>query len=228
MTVNKMMGCAWTLAWVMALAATLAAAGPLPVGSLVGSRHATLDGQVPLPHTTVLSGDRLHVNDGLGMVTLERGNRIILGRKSEATFLREAGAVKISLARGSLSLYHPQSGGEFRVEAGGVSVVPVRGSKTLAEIAMAGEVLAVTSKAGTLCVEVSGITKEVRQGATVTINMAAAHAAGPGPSGKPHPKRIFSHKMVLNSALLGMGAAAVASLALTRSSNQSSPITPSP
>jgi len=227
MTAKKLTVCAWALAWAMTAAATLGA-GPLPVGSLVGSRNALLDGQAPLPHTTVLSGDRLQVNDGLAMVTLERGTRIILGRESEAAFLREAGAVKVSLARGSLSLYHPQSGGEFHVEAGEVIVTPARGSKTLAEIAMAGGALAIAAKAGTLRVEVPGSTKEVRQGRTLTVSLAAARAAAPGSSVKAHSKHIFSHQVIMNSALLGMGAAAVASIAIIRSSKQSSPITPAP
>lgn len=228
MTVRSLTACAWALAWAMALAATLAAAGPLPIGSLVGGRNALLDGQAPLPHTTVLSGDRLQVNDGLAMVTLERGARIILGRESEAAFLRETGAVKVSLARGSLSLYQPPAGGEFRVEAGGVSVTPAHGSKTLAEIVMAGGVLAIAAKAGTLRVEVSGTTREVRQGRTLTVSLAAARAAAPGASSKTHPNHIFSHRMIMNPVTLGMGAAAVASIALIRSIKQSSPTTPAP
>lgn len=200
----------------------------LPVGSLVGSRKATLDGRKPLPHTVVLSGDRLRVNDGLAVVTLARGTRIILGRESDVTFWRDGGAVKVSLARGNLALYHPQSGGEFHVNVGDVRITPARNSTTLAELDMSGGVLDITARVGTLSVEVSGTTREVRQGHPLGVNLAAARAAAPGSRAKPNPKRIFSHKVNSKLALLGAGAAAVSSVALTRPRRQSSPTTPTP
>lgn len=212
----------------MVLVVTPAASGPLPVGSLVGSRNASLDGHDPLPHTTVLSGDRLRVADGLAVVTLERGTRIILGRQSEATFLRDASAEKVTLTRGDLALYHPKSDGDFLVEAGGVRVTPARRSKTRAELDMARGVLAITAKDGSLRVEVSGITKEIRQGQTITINLAAARAAGAGSSAKRHSIRIFSRRVILKSVLLGMGAGAASAIALSRSGRQSSPVVPAP
>ena len=100
-------GFAWALAWLMALASTAAAGGPAVVGSLVGSRNATLDGHAPLPHTVLLSGDKLAVNDGLAMVTLERGNRMVMGQDSEASFLRDTHTLTVLMARGTLSLFHP-------------------------------------------------------------------------------------------------------------------------
>lgn len=226
MAANKAPGCAWRLAWVMALASTLAAGSPRPVGSLVGCRNTMLDGQKPLPHTTVLSGDRLQVNEGLAMVTLERGTRVILGRESEATFLRDAGAVKLSLARGNLAIYHPKSVDEFYVEAGGVRVTPARDSRSLGEVTMVDGQLSITAKVGVLRVEVSGVTREVRHGRTLTINLQPGRSAVPGFPGRTRPKHVSSHKELLNTALLAMGAAAVASLALIRTSHQSSPITP--
>jgi acetylornithine/succinyldiaminopimelate/putrescine aminotransferase len=74
----------------MLLTVTVGIGGSMPVGALMGSKNATIDGQVPLPHTTLLSGDSLHVSNGLAVVTLEQGNRMLLGRETEASFLREA------------------------------------------------------------------------------------------------------------------------------------------
>ncbi|HKT12799.1 MAG TPA: hypothetical protein VJW77_13330 [Terriglobia bacterium] len=38
-------GCAWAIVWLMALATAAAGGGPAAVGSLVGSRNATLEGR---------------------------------------------------------------------------------------------------------------------------------------------------------------------------------------
>ena len=65
-----------------------ALAGPLPIGSIVGSQNAALDGQQALPNTTVLSGDTLRVDDGVAMVTLR-----VVGQDSNASFLQHAGDV---------------------------------------------------------------------------------------------------------------------------------------
>ena len=73
------------------------AGGHEAVGSLVGSRSTTLDGQRPLPHTVLLSGDQLQVNDGLALVTLDRGNRMMLGGQAEASFLREAKILTVTI-----------------------------------------------------------------------------------------------------------------------------------
>jgi len=93
---------------------------------------------------------------------------------------------------------------------------------------MAGGVLAINAKDGALRVDVSGITKDVRRGQSIAINLAAARAAAAGPSARHHSKRIFSRKVILKSALLGMGAAAASAIAISRSSRQSSPVTPAP
>jgi hypothetical protein len=213
----------------MALAAMAAAASPVPVGSLVGSRNATLDGQAPLPHTTLLSGDNLQVNDGLAMVALERGNRMILGRGSKASFTRDADIVTVSLTRGDLSLFHPKAGGKLRVKAGNVSVEPEQGSRTLGEIAMVDGLLVVRVKDGVLQVEDAGTTKEVSKGSTITIATTAAHAPAPTAPGNLHFRHILNHEALVDLGVAAVGAgAAVAAVALTRSSRPVSPVTPAP
>src|SRR5579872_5763944 len=137
----------------LGLAVVTAIGGSMPIGALMGGQNVTVDGQTPLPHTTLLSGDNLQVNNGLAMVTLDQGNRMILGRETQASFLREADAVSVSLTEGNLSLYHPETSKVFRVKAGDVTVAPAKGYRTLGEIAMVDGLLSVTAKDGVLQVE---------------------------------------------------------------------------
>jgi hypothetical protein len=217
------------LAGVIGLAAAVAIGGPIPIGSLVGSENATLDGQVPLPHTTLLSGDNLQVRDGLAMVTLDRGNRIILGRGTDASFTREADDVTVLLTRGNISLYHPAAGAAFRVMVGDITVRPAPGRRALGEIAMTDGLLVVIAKDGALQVEKAGTTTEVSKGGTTTIATAAARAPGPSPSPKPHLRHIVVQKSLDLLEVVGAGAGiALATTALTRSRKQVSPVTPLP
>jgi hypothetical protein len=202
MSGKKWLRGAWTLAWAVAMAATAAAAGPEAVGSLVGSRNATLDGKSPLAHTVLLSGDQLAVNDGLAMVTLDRGNCMYMGEDSEASFFREAKTLTVLVARGNLSLYHPKDGSGLRVKAGDVTVVPAEGGKVLGEIAVADGVLVVTVNEGSVMIEMDGTTSEVAKGHTMTIGTAARGAAASvSPSASPsalpagsYPKHVLNHR----------------------------------
>ncbi len=209
----------------------LAWAGPLPIGSIVGSKNATLDGQAPPPHTTLLSGDNLQVHEGLALVALDQGNRMIMGRDTEASFLREADAVSVSLTRGNLSLYHPEASSGFRVKVGEVTVAPAKGYKTMGQIAMVDGLLLVTAKDGTLEVEKAGTTQEVGKGKTITIATTAASAPAPTPPGNRHLKHILR---ISPAALLYLGIAAEAggvgwAIAAANSSGKSaSPVTPAP
>jgi hypothetical protein len=226
---RKWLSGAWTLACIVALAATAAAGGPDAVGSLVGSRNATLDGQRPLPHTVLLSGDKLQVNDGLAMVTLDRGNRMVLGGESEASFLREAGIVTVLMNRGNLSLYHPQGSSGFKVKVGDVTVTPSVGPRTLAEIALTDGLLVVTAKDGSLKVEKGGATREVAKGHTMTVPTTAGRSRSPAPAGNASARPVFNHGIaVAIGAVSAGGGATAASIALTRHSSQVSPITPAP
>jgi ferric-dicitrate binding protein FerR (iron transport regulator) len=180
-----------------------AMASPVAIGSLKGSRNAMLDGQAPLPDTTMLSGDRLQVNDGLAMVTLDQGNRMILGRETEASFVRDDSGVTVALTRGNVSLYHPASGAGFRVKVGDVTVAPSQGFKTFGEVAMVDGLLLVTAKDGALQVEKAGTSKEVSAGKTITIATTAARAPAPvPPRGRRHLKRLGGWFHLSNRDLL--------------------------
>lgn len=194
--------------------------GSMAVGALMGSRNTTVDGQVPLPHTTLLSGDNLQVKDGLAMVTLDQGNRMILGRETEASFLREADAVTVSLSQGNLSLYHPQTSRSFRVRAGDVTVAPAKGYRTMGEIAMAAGVLMVKAKDGALQVERAGNTQEVAKGTTIQITTHEASAPTPNPPGNSHLKRLPAALLYIGG---GVGVALLV-LAIVRSGGTPPPV----
>ncbi|HET9178128.1 MAG TPA: hypothetical protein VFQ24_07195 [Terriglobia bacterium] len=172
------------------LTVTVGIGGSMPVGALMGSKNATIDGQVPLPHTTLLSGDSLQVRNGLAVVTLEQGNRMLLGRETEASFLRDADAVTVSLSQGNLSLYHPQSSRMFRVKAGEVTVAPLKDYQTLGDLAMADGFLTVTAKDGALEVEKAGATQRVTKGKTIKILAREERAPQDDQGGQRHLKRV--------------------------------------
>ena len=199
----------WTLALAMgmAMAATAVAGGPGAVGSLVGSQNATLDGQSPLAHTVLLSGDKLKVADGLAMVTLDHGNRMALGADSEVSFLREANTLTVVMVRGSLSLYLPPDGSGLRVQAGNVTVAPVQGGKVLGEIAVADGMLMVSVNDGSLKIEKDGTTTEIAKGHTMTIATAAAASASPGDA---RLNELLNHDARFDAESSGRGASAAA------------------
>lgn len=207
------------------LAAAAALGSSAPVGSLVGSKNATLDGQVPLPHTTVLSGDNLQVRSGLAMVTLDQGSRMILGGETEVSFRRGADGVAVSLTHGNMSLYHSEAGTRFRVKIGDVIVVPTRGCRTMGEIAMVSGLLRVTAKEGALEVEASGTTKEVRKGRTIMLASTVGRVPAPTPPGNQH----IGHKAHLTMAAVAGGAVAtLVTIALVRTSRSASSVVPKP
>jgi len=200
----KLLGSGLFILVALTLTVTVALAGVLPVGALMESRNTTVDGKNPLPNTTLLSGEHLQVKDGLALVTLDQGNRMVLGSETEASFLKGAKAVTISLSGGSLALYHPQASSSFRIRAGAVTVSPAKGYKTVGELAMADGALMVTAKDGVLQVEKSGISQQVTPGKTITIATPAGSAPEPDPNGHPHLKHIFNHEDLLYILLGGI------------------------
>lgn len=186
---------------IIGLTASVAFGSPAAIGSVVGSKNATLDGMELLPRSTVFTGDSLNVrNGGVAMVALDQGNRMVLGRGTEASFTRDAQGVMVSMTRGNLSLFHPQTGKIFRVRTGDVTVTPAPGYKTLGELAMVNGLLVVTAKDGTLQVEKSGTTRKVTQGKTITISTSAARAPTPVPPGRRHIKRVATTAIAIGIA----------------------------
>jgi hypothetical protein len=168
----------------MVLAAALVVAlptfaGSAIVGSVAGSMNATLGGQALMPNTTVFSGDSLQVKDGAAVVAVGPSIRLVFGRETVASFLRDAGEVTVLLGQGNVSMYQGQAGTSLRVKVGTVSVVPATGFKTLGEVAMVNGAVIVTAKEGKLRVEGNGPAVEVVKGKTITVNAKADRTPAP-------------------------------------------------
>ena len=162
-------------------------AGSAVIGSVAGSTNATMDGQALMPKTTVFSGDSLQVKDGAAVVALGRESRLVFGRETAASFLRDGREVTVLLGQGNVSLYQGQAGMSLRVKVGTVTVSPTGEYKTLGEVAMLNGAVVVTAKEGKLRVESNGTAQEIAKGKTVTVAARLARApqggAGSGAAG---------------------------------------------
>ncbi len=164
-----------------AIASVPAMAGSAVIGSVAGSMNATVGGQSLLPNTTIFSGDSLQVRDGVAVISVNNNSRVIFGRDTVASFLREGSEVTVLLSQGNVSMLHPTNGAAVRVKAGSVSITPQPGFKTLGEVAMLNGSIIVTAKDGALKVEDHGATKNVAKGQTIVLSpMTADHKGGAG------------------------------------------------
>ncbi|HET7841553.1 MAG TPA: hypothetical protein VFM21_08105 [Terriglobia bacterium] len=163
----------------MLLAAVIAVpvfAGSAVIGSVAGSKDATVGGQALLPSTTLFSGDSVQVKEGVAVVAMGQGSRMVFGRQTQASFLREGDGVTVMLGEGNVTMYHPTAGVGLRVKAGAVTVSPESGTASQGEVAMLNGLVQVTSKEGTLKVEGNGPAQEVAKGKTITVKAKAAAA----------------------------------------------------
>jgi len=152
-----------------AVAVVPAMAGSAVIGSVAGSMNATVGGQSLLPNTTIFSGDSLQVRDGVAVIAVGSNSRVIFGRDTIASFLRDSNEVTVVLSQGNVSLLHASEGAPVCVKAGQISITPAVGFKTLGEVAMLNGSLLVTAKEGTLHVDDHGATKNVVKGQTIVI-----------------------------------------------------------
>jgi len=191
-------------------------AGSAVVGSVAGSMNATVGGQTLLPNTTLFSGDSLQVKDGLAVVALGSASRIVLGRDTVASFLRDSNEVTVLLGQGNVSVFHDADGMPVRMKIGDVSVVPVSGFKTLGEVAMLNGSVVVTAKEGMLRVEGNGPAVNVAKGKTITV-VPRTNA----PQNPPGAGRIGGGNVYLEAGALGASAIAaiLAGLAESRASD---------
>jgi len=163
-----------------ALAVVPALAGSAVIGSVAGSMNATVGGQSLLPNTTIFSGDSLQVRDGVAVIAVGNNSRVIFGRDTVASFLRDSNEVTVLLSQGNVSMLHPNDGTPVRVKAGDVSITSSTGFKTLGEVAMLNGSVIVTAKEGALKVENHGATKDVTKGQTIVISPKTADNKGGG------------------------------------------------
>jgi hypothetical protein len=163
-----------------AVATVPALAGSAVIGSVAGSMNASVGGQALLPNTTIFSGDSLQVRDGVAVVAVGNNSRVIFGRDTVASFLRDSNSVTVVLTQGNVSMLHSTDGTPLRVKAGEISITPGAGFKTLGEVAMLNGSLVVTAKEGTLDVNDHGATKKVAKGQTIVIAPKTADNKGGG------------------------------------------------
>jgi len=191
-------------------------AGSAVVGSVAGSLNATVGGQTLAPNTVIFSGDSLQVKDGAAVIALANGNRMALGRETEASFLRETNAVEVMLAHGNVSMYEADGRTGLAVKAGDYEIAPAGGYATLGEVAMLNGVVTVTSKQGSLNVAGNGRTVQVAQGKSITLSTTTARTPAPQTGGSQ--KLGSSADMWLDVGALGAGvvAAILAGVAISR------------
>lgn len=163
-----------------AVAITPALAGSAVIGSVAGSMNATIGGQSLLPKTTIFSGDSLQVKDGVAVIAVGNNDRVVFGRDTIASFLRDSSEVTVLLSQGNVSMLHPNDGSPVRVKAGEISVTPAAGFKTLGEVAMLNGSVVITAKEGTLQVDDHGSTKSVSKGQTIVLTPKTAQSKGGG------------------------------------------------
>jgi len=158
-------------------------AGSAVVGSVAGSMNATVGGQALLPNTTIFSGDSVQVRDGVAVLAVSSTNRMVLGRDTLASFLRDNNAVTVLLSQGNVSVFHASDGAPVEVKAGAVSVAPAKGFKTLGEVAMLNGSVVISAKEGTLDVNDHGAVKKVTKGQTIVIAPKAKNSGKGGAQG---------------------------------------------
>lgn len=211
MSRNRIYGA--VLALVLCLAAIPAFAGSAIIGSVAGTMGATVGGQPLVPNSVVFSGDSLKVTDGATVIALNHGGRLVFGRETEASLLRDDSGVTVLLGQGNVSLYQADLNSSVRVKIGDISVSPVKGFKTLGEVAMVGNGIVITAKEGSLRVEGKGTPVELAKGKSIVINKTPAGAPQAGAM-----QKLAGGNTALEAGALGAGvvAAILAGIALKR------------
>lgn len=164
------------------VSAVPAFAGSAPIGSVAGSMNATVGGQALLPNSVVFSGDSVQVKDGIAVLAIGKGSRMVLGRDTVASFLKGENEVTVTLGQGNVSIYHADDNDALRLKVGEISITPAAGFKTLGDVAMLNGTVVVTAKEGSLVVEGDGQTVNVAKGKSISITPKTARAPqGGGP-----------------------------------------------
>jgi hypothetical protein len=178
--------------------------------------NATVGGQTLLPNTTLFSGDSLQVKDGVAVVALGGTSRLVFGRDTVASFLRDSNEVTVLLGQGNVSVFHDADGMPVRMKIGDVSVVPVSGFKTLGEVAMLNGAIVVAAKEGMLRVEGNGPAINVAKGKTITVvpEVNAPQGGGKAPGGVG--RCCGSNVWGITATAAGAVAAIVAGVAMSR------------
>jgi len=198
------------------VAAVPAFAGSAVIGSVAGSMNATVGGQTLVPNTTLFSGDSLQVKDGVAVVAVGNTSRMVFGRDTMASFLRDTNGVTILLGQGNVSMFHPDDSMALRVKVGEVSIAPAAGFKTLGEVAMLNGAVIVTAKEGMLRIEGNGSTINVAKGKTITLTPTVEKKAGAATGGSGAAKVSTSTALEATSVATGVTSTVVSGVAMSR------------
>lgn len=198
----------------LSLAALPAFAGSAVVGSVAGSMNSTVSGQPLLPNSVIFSGDTLKVKDGATVVAMSSGSRLVFGRETEASFLRDGSDVTVLLGQGNVSVFDPDSPSGLSVKVNDLTIVPGKGFRTLGEVAALNGAVVVTVKEGSLKVAGNGAPVDVTKGQSITIQPKSARAPQSGGA----QKLSGGGNTALEAGALGAGVAAaiLAAIALKR------------
>jgi hypothetical protein len=181
--------------------------GSAAVGTIAGSREATMGGDVVQPNTVVFSGDTLRVADGAAVVAMNTGSRLVLGRRTAASFLKGSDEVVVLVEQGNVSIYHPVLAEPLRLRLGGLSVGPMKGFNTRGDLAMLDGMALVVAKEGVLRLERNGWAAEIRTGHTIAVPTKTAREPQGAPSaGAGAPPQHGGSSGVMQWAALGVGA----------------------
>ncbi len=163
------------------LAAVPAFAGSVVVGAVRGAVNTTMGQQPVIPGSTVFTGEDLRIGNGVAVVTVGQGSRVVFGRDSLARFERESNSVTARLGSGSVSVFHPLADKtDLHLRMGNVIVTPANGHQTMGEIAMNGNALVVSATDGVLTVQADGTVTSVTKGRTMNFTPKTARAPQTG------------------------------------------------
>ena len=208
---------------VLGLASLPAFAGSAVIGSVAGSMNSSVGGQPLLPNSVIFSGDTLKVKDGAAVVAMSDGSRLVFGRETEASFLRDGNEVTVLLGQGNVSVFDPNSSASLRVRTNDLSIAPAKGFKTLGEVATLNGTVVVTVKEGSLRVEGNGSPVEVTKGKTITIQPKVARSPQAGGAQKMGGGSSGTDILLDAGALAaGVVAAILAGIGISRSNDAKS------
>jgi len=181
--------------------AAMADSSPRAIGLVKGSTNTSIGGESLLPDTTLFSGDRLEVNDGVAVVALGGANRMTFHPDTVASFVRDSDEVTVLLGEGAVSWFHGNNTPSIRVRVGAVTVTPVSGYETLGEVVATDGVVTINAKDGRLRVEHGGQIEYVAKGKTLTLAERAGFPQAAKGSSTPKPPLVSPPSAPQSSSL---------------------------
>src|SRR5580658_2238383 len=153
------------------------------VGFVILSSNTSISGISVKIGQTILSGDKLSVEEGAAEIALGHGSRIILSPHTSASLERDKAGVTAVLDRGGITLEQsPQEGLVTRIRSGNVLVAPKTGMATRTQVFMSARELTIGTRQGGLMVDRGGEEFTVKQDSAVRF-VPLEDGGGQGGSG---------------------------------------------